>query len=196
MQSLLPVNGRVGNVAGRESLQPVIGNRRARFARNFSQGDVGRRSKKRASSFKEIAHARSLGKVFPNSQGTLSTTKGKDFVMAPKTPPRVTLARNLKLLMEARKLGTPEVAKQSGVDKKTINNLLHGRFDPRLDKVEAVAQVFGLTGWQIIMPGMAESVIEDGQLQNVVEAYTATNAQGRDNISRVAEMAANLYRRK
>lgn len=115
--------------------------------------------------------------------------------MAPKTTPRKTLAHNLKILMTARNLGTPEVAKQSGVDKKTINNLLHGRFDPRLDKVEAVARVFGLNAWQLIVPGMAESQIEDGKLQDILDSYAMTDSAGRDSIASVAEMAARPYRK-
>lgn len=115
--------------------------------------------------------------------------------MRTKTPPRKTLAHNLRLLMAARNMTTPDVSKAAGVDKKTINNLLHGRFDPRLEKVDAVANVFGLTGWQILIPGMAESVIEDGKLQDVVESYGLTDADGRDSIARVAEMAARPYRK-
>lgn len=115
--------------------------------------------------------------------------------MPTKVPPRKTLAVNLRLLMDARKMKAPEVARTAKVDAKTINNMLHGRFEPRLDRVEAVAQVFGLTAWQLIIPGMAASLIADGKLQTVVESFGLTDEAGRDNIYRVAEMAAKPYKK-
>ncbi len=115
--------------------------------------------------------------------------------MATATPPRRTLARNLKALMNAQGMTGADVARVSGVDKKTISNLLNERFDPQLDKVEAVTRVFGLTGWQLIMPGAADNVIRDGKLQEIVESYSLTDEAGRDSIAKVAEIAARPYRK-
>jgi len=96
--------------------------------------------------------------------------------------------------MAARKMKAPDVARAADVDPKTINNMLHGRFEPRLDLVEATANVFGLTAWQLIVPGMAESILSDGKLQSIVESYAVTDEAGRDSISRVADIAARPYR--
>jgi transcriptional regulator with XRE-family HTH domain len=65
--------------------------------------------------------------------------------MAPqKLLPRQILARNLKALLNKTGLSASEVAKKAGVDRKTINNQLNARYDPRPEQVDAVASVFGL----------------------------------------------------
>lgn len=115
--------------------------------------------------------------------------------MPTKTPPRKTLAQNLRALMTARGMKAPELARVSGVDAKTINNMLHARFEPRLDKVEAVASALNVTAWQLIMHGMADALLSDVGLQSVMDSYALTDDAGRDNIVRVAEMAAKPFRK-
>ena len=43
----------------------------------------------------------------------------------------------------------PAAALKAGVDRKTVNNWINQRYDPQLTEVEAVANVFGLTAWQM-----------------------------------------------
>jgi transcriptional regulator with XRE-family HTH domain len=105
--------------------------------------------------------------------------------------PRATLAKSLAVLMTKTGFKTPYIAKKSGVDPKTINNMIHGRYDPRLDKVNAVAEVFGLSGWQIIMPGYVEAWIEDGaNIERLIKNFSAADETGRHSIMSVADMAA------
>lgn len=110
--------------------------------------------------------------------------------MAPRPPPRKTLARNLRLLMAAAGMKAPEVAKRSGVDAKTVNNMLHGRFDPRPEKADQVAAVFGLSGWQLLIPDLPADMLKNGMLDQLIANYVSASPEGRDSISRVAEMAA------
>ena len=84
----------------------------------------------------------------------------------------------------------PEVAKRSGVDAKTVNNMLHGRFDPRPEKADQVAQVFGLNGWQLLIPDLPADMFRNGQLEKLIANYVSASPDGRDSIIRVAEMAA------
>lgn len=71
-----------------------------------------------------------------------------------REPPSQTLAKNLRKLMRDKGLSAPEVASRAKVDRKTVNNQLNARFDPRLTQVQAVAEVFGLTCWQLLSPDM------------------------------------------
>jgi transcriptional regulator with XRE-family HTH domain len=114
--------------------------------------------------------------------------------MATRPPPRKTLARNLKLLMDASGMKAPEVAKRSGVDAKTVNNMLHGRFDPRPEKADQVAQVFGLNGWQLLIPDLPADMFKNGKLEQLIANYVSASPDGRDSIIRVAEMAAKYER--
>jgi transcriptional regulator with XRE-family HTH domain len=114
--------------------------------------------------------------------------------MAKRQPPRVTLAKNLRMLIAASGMASPEVAKKAGVDAKTMNNMLNGRYDPRPDKVEQVAAVFGLTAWQMLIPDLPEDMLHNGRLSQVVENYVSAGTEGRDSIHRVAEMAARYHK--
>jgi transcriptional regulator with XRE-family HTH domain len=66
------------------------------------------------------------------------------------TTPRQRLAKNLKALIDLQDLTVYRVAEDAKVDPKTVYNMLKGSFDPRLSIVEKLANVFGLTTWQIL----------------------------------------------
>jgi transcriptional regulator with XRE-family HTH domain len=110
--------------------------------------------------------------------------------MATRPKPRVTLARNLKALMVASGMKSPEVAKLAKVDAKTMNNMVNGRFDPRPEKVDQVAAVFGLTGWQLLIPDLPGDMLRNSTLEHLIANYVSAGKDGRDSINRVAEMAA------
>lgn len=67
-----------------------------------------------------------------------------------KPRPRHNFARSLKLLMAKTGMSAAEVAKRAHVDRKTINNQVNGRYDPRPEVADAVAEVFGFAGWQLL----------------------------------------------
>lgn len=104
--------------------------------------------------------------------------------------PRQRLAKNLKALLAKTGLSGPEVAKRAGVDRKTLNNQLNGRYDPRHEQVDAVAKVFGLEGWQLIHPAFDPERANNQMIEHLLELYAAADEQGRESIMRVAEMAA------
>jgi transcriptional regulator with XRE-family HTH domain len=114
--------------------------------------------------------------------------------MPSRPPPRKTLARNLRLLMDAAGMKAPEVARLSGVDAKTVNNMLHGRFDPRPEKADQVAQVFGLNGWQLLIPDLPADMLRNGHIEQLIANYVSASPDGRDSIIRVAEMAAKYVK--
>lgn len=105
---------------------------------------------------------------------------------------RQTLARTLRLLMEKTGFSEAEVSKRSGVSKKSVNNMLNARHAPNLDHVDAVAAVFGLNLWHVIMPGLPDELIASKSLDELIARYSHANALGRESIDRVAEMAAEF----
>ena len=115
--------------------------------------------------------------------------------MAKQRPlPRHTLAKNLRLLMETVQLSEREIAKRAKVDPKTVNNQVNGRYSPDAEKADAVAKVFGLQGWQLLDPAFDVKRAMNEKLQELFELYDAADDAGRENILRVAEMAAG-YRK-
>lgn len=114
---------------------------------------------------------------------------------AARPKPRETLAKNLKVLLELHEMSGPDVAKKAGVDIKTVNNMINGRYDPRPEKVDLVARVFGMSAWQLLIPNLpGELLRRDGRLEKLIHDYGVATEEGRDNIDRVADMAARYTR--
>jgi transcriptional regulator with XRE-family HTH domain len=108
----------------------------------------------------------------------------------PPIPPRKRLAENLKALMEVQGLSSPQVAEAAKIGRKTMNNFLNGRFDPRLGVVEKVANVFGLTTWQLLAADLAAKPPDSKQVLRLLEHYSSAPEDGRQTIMQVAEIAA------
>jgi transcriptional regulator with XRE-family HTH domain len=115
--------------------------------------------------------------------------------MAPqKLLPRQILARNLKALLNKTGLSASEVAKKAGVDRKTINNQLNARYDPRPEQVDAVASVFGFNHWDLLSPHFNADRKSNERLRALIDLYATADDKGQENILRIAEMAAT-YRK-
>lgn len=72
------------------------------------------------------------------------------------TPLHHALAVNVKKLMkESTQYDTQaKLAVAVGVDQATISRIINGKYPTSIDHVEAVAKVFGLTAWQLLVPNM------------------------------------------
>jgi transcriptional regulator with XRE-family HTH domain len=108
----------------------------------------------------------------------------------PRVDPRQRLSRNLAALMEMQKLSAPLIAARAKVDRKTINNLVRGRFDPRLTVVEKIANVFGMTTWQLLATDLVVRKLDSAQVVRLLEDYSNAKDSGREAIMNVAQIAA------
>lgn len=71
--------------------------------------------------------------------------------------PRTVLARNLASLMEARQpepWKNRELARQAHLDHKTVGRILDGSHAATIDTIAALAEVFGLLPWQMLVPDL------------------------------------------
>lgn len=109
----------------------------------------------------------------------------------PHISPRARLASNLKILIDMQELSATQIADAAKVDRKTVNNLLNARFDPRLTLVEKVANVFGLTTWQILAADFETKPPQSKQVLTLLEHYSTAKEDGRKAIMQVAEIAAH-----
>lgn len=87
-------------------------------------------------------------------------------------------------------MSSPEVAAKAKVDRKTLNNQLNGRYDPRPEQVQAVAEVFGYNNWDLLNPDFDPDRKANAKLTTLIENYAKADDRGRESILRVAEMAA------
>lgn len=136
-----------------------------------------------------------MGKSFPRCQGTLSPWDGKELPVATNSvSPRKILARNLKALIAVTGVKAPEIARRAKIDRKTVNNQINARFDPRPELVDAVAAVFGIEGWLLMSESFDPETSVSVSLSKVIEYFNDSDKEGRENILRVAQMAAKSKR--
>jgi transcriptional regulator with XRE-family HTH domain len=147
----------------------------------------------RSSSCMGLIVGKSFPKRKPQEREHLPEAGWNDFWMAkpPTIAPRVRLAQNLRALIDMQQLSAPKVAGLAKVDPKTMNNLLHGRFDPRLSLVEKVANVFGLSAWQLLAADLRTKHFDSVQVVRLLDHYSNAKDSGRDAIMQVAQIASN-----
>ena len=110
--------------------------------------------------------------------------------MVEKVPsPRHILQRNLQALLRKNQLKGPELARRTGVDRKTVYNYLHGLTDPRPDHVRTIAKLFHLDASMLLSEAFRPEMANDANLKQLLEHYEMANEDGRDLILRVAEAA-------
>jgi transcriptional regulator with XRE-family HTH domain len=82
---------------------------------------------------------------------------------APASKALEAFADNLGRLMKARALSSPQQvvnvlpASAKKISQKTIKRILLRENEPTLETVEAIAKVFGLEAWQMLIPGLQPS---------------------------------------
>lgn len=104
--------------------------------------------------------------------------------------PRDTLAHNLVALMKLHDISQNQLAKMSGVDQKTICNIVNTKNAPKLDKVDAIAAAFGLQAWHLIIPNLPEELMNGGTIERLMRNFLAADRNGREYINHVAEREA------
>lgn len=117
-----------------------------------------------------------MGKLFPMAAHEYKT--------------RRYLAQNLRFLMSASKVGPTELERQSKVSRKTINNILNERHPPELDNIEALAKVFGLNMWQIILPNLPKDLKRCQSLGQLLKDYMDSPDEGQGLIELIASREA------
>ncbi len=170
-----------------EFLQPLVINAIA-FGDGLQAKAGASSSVEESSSFFDQSHAAIMGKEFPICQGALSPPNGKRFPMAKhREAPRLTLQRNLKALLVEFKMTGPELAAKAKLDRKTINNFLNARYDPQPEKVQQIADVFGLTAWHLIMPGLDVKLARTGGLDDIIRLFSMATADDRETFKKLFE---------
>jgi transcriptional regulator with XRE-family HTH domain len=107
-----------------------------------------------------------------------------------KNPPAETLIKNLKMLMTKTGMSSADIAKKSGVSKRMIDYILSGERKPSVEVAGQIAEGFGLTGWQLIMPSLPYDIAKDGTLDKLINNFSHCDNKSQDYISHIAEKDA------
>jgi transcriptional regulator with XRE-family HTH domain len=106
------------------------------------------------------------------------------------------VAKNLAKLMDAHRLTQQQLAKKADVAQRTISNILNASNEPGIEKINKIARVFGLEGWQLQMPNIPDDMLMSGVVHKVMDALTQATPEGREMIGRLAEREAHYSKRK
>lgn len=107
------------------------------------------------------------------------------------------LSSNLRQLMAHYGHNQKALGRKSGVGQTTVSNLCNPErgHSPKMATVDAIAEVYGLKGWQLLVPDQPLDVLLSQSLDRVVMSYVQISSDGRQYIEHVAERETT-YRAK
>lgn len=105
------------------------------------------------------------------------------------------LPENIKKLREQKGLSQTELAKRVGVTSGMVSFYESGRSYPRMDKIEKLAQVLGVTPQELLTKPSSKSAMTIDEL-NLVANYRTLNPEGKDVVFKAvsAMVASGMYK--
>lgn len=132
--------------------------------------------------------------IVPDQSSTIvhHCSHGLRYVADMKRRPHTadTIVTNLRHLMRETGMKPAALATKSGVSKRMIDYILTKERTPTIEVAEALANAFGLTGWQLLLPDLPVHLAKTGQLDRLLSYYSHSSDAGRAYIDRVAEQEA------
>lgn len=107
-----------------------------------------------------------------------------------------TLALNLRTLMTRAKMTKKRLAQLSGVSERMVGYVLARERTATIEMADMLAKPFGLTGWQILMPGLPIPEAKAGDVEALIRKYALASEDGKNYISRVADKESKYDRKK
>lgn len=114
------------------------------------------------------------------------------YVAPKRSSTRDTLAGNLKTLMALRSWTQVQLAEKSGVSQTMISSVLNARSGCSVETADALAHAFGLTGWNLLMPGLSEDLLKSKAVQKLLESYVHASPEGQALIDAMALRESRL----
>lgn len=101
-----------------------------------------------------------------------------------------TIAQNIKKLSDAQQISLDEIARRAGVTRRAIQYILSGERVPSIEMAESIGQALNVTGWQLLIPNLAEELARSGRLSALVSNYMADPAETQSYLESVAQRDA------
>ena len=107
---------------------------------------------------------------------------------------RKILARNVTLLMEHHQHNQTVLAKRARISQRTVSNIVNpdNPHDPQLSKVDAIAKVYNLETWHLLIPDAPLDLLLNSRIEKIVCNYLQSSEMGRDMITRVSDREAEV----
>ncbi|MGB2832969.1 MAG: helix-turn-helix transcriptional regulator [Methylotenera sp.] len=102
-----------------------------------------------------------------------------------------TLIINLNMLMNKTGTKAAWIAEKSGVSKRMIEYILDGERKSSIEIAEKIANAYGISGWQLIMPSLPYDLAKTGQLDKLINNYFHCNQITRAYVNDVMERESN-----
>lgn len=102
---------------------------------------------------------------------------------------RAALARNIKTLRVKAGWTQEELCARARVAQKTISNMESPdkTGSPYLHNIEAVAAVFGLQAWQLLIPWLPDELARNPRLSRLVRGYAQLSDDGRETVDKIVD---------
>jgi len=107
-----------------------------------------------------------------------------------KRDTRQVVIDNIQMLMSIAGDSQHALAKKLGWKQSTISNILSGRHAISIEKADAIAQVYGLEGWHLLLRGLPRDLHESETISKLFSNYLKSSVSGRAHIGMVAEREA------
>jgi transcriptional regulator with XRE-family HTH domain len=99
-----------------------------------------------------------------------------------------TIAKNLEFLQDRSGIEWQAISERSGVSLRTISYIRKNpERSPTIESVDALAQVFGLTGWHLLNPNLLAEIENSAWLERIRSAFTLANPQGQALLQKATE---------
>jgi len=106
------------------------------------------------------------------------------------------LRDNVRALMEFKGMSQRDLAKEAGISQRAVGYLLQYQDDndrhPTTSTIEAVAQVFDLEAWQLMVPNQPIELLTSRQLVNHTMDYLEVGNDGRAAVDRITEVEVRI----
>lgn len=99
------------------------------------------------------------------------------------------IARNLAFLLERTGLEATVVAQRAGIGVRTLTYMKSGRGNPTAENVDAVAKVFGVTGWHLLSPTLPRDYENLEWFERVGDVFDSSSPEMRDMLRKAMEAA-------
>lgn len=103
-------------------------------------------------------------------------------VTNPRPRTRKILVRNLKTLMEVRGMTQRALAQASGVSQGQLSAILNDKSACSIEAADALAAVFGLTSWHLLVHDLPRELIDSPRIGQIVADYVKLNGEGREYV--------------
>lgn len=130
------------------------------------------------------------------SAGKHNCASGSAYATRMQSKATLALRDNVARLMEHTGMSQRELAKEAGISQRAVGYLLQYKDindrHPTTSTIEAVAQVFNLDAWQLMIPDQPLELLLSPRLKLHTKDYMEVGEDGRAAVDRITEVEVRI----